>query len=81
MLGVNSSAALIDNVEAQAMLILTGQYIGFLPSHYAEQWVLKNQLQTLMPKSLHYESSMALIIKSGGFRSPVLQAFIDELDA
>jgi hypothetical protein len=37
VLGVNSSAALIDNVEAQAMFILTGQYIGFLFSHYAEQ--------------------------------------------
>ena len=80
VLGVNSSAALIDNVEAQAMLILTGQYIGFLPSHYAEQWVLKKQLQTLLPNKLHYSSSMALIVKSGGFRSPVLQAFLDELD-
>jgi DNA-binding transcriptional LysR family regulator len=80
VLGVNSSGALIDNVEAQAMLILTGQYIGFLPSHYAEQWVLKKQLQTLLPNKLHYSSSMALIVKSGGFRSPVLQAFLDELD-
>ncbi|MFT6372044.1 MAG: DNA-binding transcriptional LysR family regulator [Gammaproteobacteria bacterium] len=79
VLGVNSSAALIDNVEAQAMLILTGQYIGFLPSHYAEQWVLKNQLQTLLPDALHYTSSIELIVKSGGFRSPVLQAFLDEL--
>jgi len=79
VLGVNSSAALIDNVEAQAMLILTGQYIGFLPSHYAEQWVLKNQLQTLMPDTLHYTSSIELIVKSGGFRPPVLQAFLDEL--
>jgi DNA-binding transcriptional LysR family regulator len=80
VLGVNSSAALIDNVEAQAMLILTGQYIGFLPSHYAEQWVLKNQLQTLLPEALRYESSIELIVKSGGFRSPVLQAFLNELD-
>jgi DNA-binding transcriptional LysR family regulator len=80
VLGVNSSGALIDNVEAQAMLILTGQYIGFLPSHYAEQWVLKKQLQTLLPNKLHYSSSMALIVKSGGFRSPVLKAFLDELD-
>jgi DNA-binding transcriptional LysR family regulator len=79
VLRVNSSAALIDNVEAQAMLILTGQYIGFLPSHYAEQWVLKNQLQTLLPDKLHYTSSMELIVKSGGFRSPVLQALLDEL--
>jgi DNA-binding transcriptional LysR family regulator len=79
VLGVNASAALIDNVEAQAMLILTGQYIGFLPSHYAEQWVLKNQLQTLLPNALHYSSSIELVVKSGGFRSSVLKAFLDEL--
>ncbi len=79
VLGVSSSAALIDNVEAQAMLILTGQYIGFLPSHYAKQWVVKNELITLMPEKFHYSSSMELIVKSGGFRSQVLQAFLDEL--
>jgi len=81
VLGVNSSAALIDNVEAQAMLILTGQYIGFLPSHYAEQWVLKKQLRVLLPDEMHYASSIELIVKSGGFRSPVLQAFLDDLDS
>tara|TARA_B110000503_G_scaffold108601_1_gene162410 strand:+ start:16920 stop:17795 length:876 start_codon:yes stop_codon:yes gene_type:complete len=79
VLGVSSSAALIDNVEAQAMLILTGQYIGFLPSHYAEQWVVKNKLQNLMPEKFHYSTNMELIVKSGGFRSEVLQAFLDEL--
>lgn len=79
VLGVNASAALIDNVEAQAMLILTGQYIGFLPSHYAKQWVIKNQLKTLLPDALHYTSSIELVVKSGRFRSSVLQAFLDEL--
>jgi DNA-binding transcriptional LysR family regulator len=79
VLGVSSAAALIDNVEAQAMLILTGQYIGFLPSHYAEQWVVKDKLQNLMPEKFHYSTNMELIVKSGGFRSEVLQAFLDEL--
>lgn len=78
VLRVNSSGPLIDNLEAQAMLILTGQYIGFLPSHYAEQWVLKKQLQTLRQNKLHYSLIMALIVKFGGFRSPVLQAILDD---
>ncbi|MFT5658757.1 MAG: DNA-binding transcriptional LysR family regulator [Gammaproteobacteria bacterium] len=79
VLGVNASAALIDNVEAQAMLILTGAYIGFLPTHYAEQWVAKNELRALLPGELCYSTTMELIVKSGGFRSPVLQAFLDEM--
>jgi hypothetical protein len=34
----------------------------------------------LLPEALRYESSIELIVKSGGFRSPVLQAFLNELD-
>ena len=79
LLDVSVPAALIDNVEAQALLILTGEYIGFLPSHYAEQWVGKGQLRALLPEQLFYSSDMELIVKSGAFRSPVLTAFLDEL--
>jgi len=80
ILGVQASSAVIDNVEAQAMLILTGEYIGFLPSHYAQQWVVKNELRALIPEQLFYSTTMELIIKSGGFRSSVLQAFLDEFN-
>ncbi len=34
VLGVSSSGALIDNVDAQAMHILADLYFSFLPSHY-----------------------------------------------
>jgi DNA-binding transcriptional LysR family regulator len=79
LLKVNVPAALIDNVEAQALLIHTGEYIGFLPSHYAEKWVTKGELRALLPEQLFYSSSMELIVKSGGYYSPVLTAFLDEL--
>jgi hypothetical protein len=55
---VSVPAALIDNVEAQALLIHTGEYIGFLPSHYAEKWVAKGELRALRPEQLFYSSSM-----------------------
>ena len=61
------------------MLILTGEYIGFLPTHHAAQWVTKKELRPLLAGQLNYATKMALIIKSGGFRSPVLQAFLEEL--
>lgn len=79
LLGVSLASALIDNVEAQTLLILTGEYIGFLPSHYAQQWVGKGQLRALLPEQLFYSSDMELIVKSGAFRSPVLTAFLEEL--
>src|SRR6185369_10833434 len=33
-----SAAATVDAMEAQAILILSGGYIGFLPTHYAASW-------------------------------------------
>ena len=79
LLDVKVPAAVIDNVEAQALLILTGKYIGFLPSHYADQWIAKGQLRALLPEQLAYTSNMELMVKSAGYRSPVLTAFLEEL--
>ena len=35
LMHINQPAASVDNVEGRAMLILSGNYIGFLPPHYA----------------------------------------------
>ena len=35
-LGVEREAAAVDNMEAQAILILSGAYLGYLPEHYAK---------------------------------------------
>lgn len=41
------AAGSVDNVEARAMMIVSGQYIGFLPLHYAQPWVDKAELRRL----------------------------------
>lgn len=42
-------------VEGIATLILSGQFIGFLPSHYAAIFTEKNQMKALMPETFHYQ--------------------------
>ncbi|MEG1038982.1 MAG: LysR family transcriptional regulator [Pseudomonas sp.] len=44
------AAGSVDNVEARAMMIVSGQYIGFLPLHYAQPWVDKAELRRLCPE-------------------------------
>nr|WP_283777629.1 LysR substrate-binding domain-containing protein [Sansalvadorimonas sp. 2012CJ34-2] len=73
----DAASAVVDNMEAEALLVMTGRYIGFLPTHYAERWVRRGELKPLMPEQLCYESPFYLITKSGAYQSQVMQAFLD----
>lgn len=37
------------HVEAIAILVLSGAHIGFIPEHYAENWVQKGELRAIKP--------------------------------
>ncbi len=71
-----STGAVVDNVEAQALLVLTGGYIGFLPRHYATHWETNGDLRAL---GMSYESAFGLITRRGGHPSEVLAAFRADL--
>lgn len=43
------STATVQNMEAVAALILSGKFIGFLPEHYAGQWVGVQRMQIISP--------------------------------
>ena len=75
-LGSGAASAVVDNVEAQALLILTGRYIGFLPVHYAAHWETTSDLR---PLGMCYESGFALITRGGDQHSEVLAAFRADL--
>jgi DNA-binding transcriptional LysR family regulator len=78
-LGVEKAAATVDNVEAQAMLILSGAYAGFLPEHYARQWVDSGDLKHLEPGRLRLLSTFEIITRRGVTPPLILRAFLDEL--
>ena len=40
-----NAAAYAENMEATAMLILSGGFIGFLPEHYAARWVASGEMK------------------------------------
>ena len=43
------TAAIVHSMEAAAMLILSGKYIGYLPDHYAKTWEDLNEMVRIMP--------------------------------
>lgn len=73
-----NSCATAQNLEGIAILLLTGDYLGYLPDHYAQGWVSRDLLRSVMPekfsydtefkvitrKSKHHTRAMALLLKS-----------------
>ncbi len=81
LLDVPNAAAMVENVEAQAYLILSGGYVGFLPAHYAEKWVNDGELQQLLPDDAVYSSHFELVMKSGIVPGNPVEAFVSDLQS
>lgn len=72
-------AAVVYNIEANAMFVLSGHYIGFLPTHYAAPWVEKGDMRALRPKDFHYASRFELLLSSSRPYHAAVRAFVDDL--
>jgi DNA-binding transcriptional LysR family regulator len=69
------------HMEAIATLILSGRYIGYLPTHYAAPWVERGLMRSLLPAQLAYHSRFEVITRKGAERTPALDAFLEDLCA
>ena len=75
----DSQSASASQVEAVAILILTGRFIGFLPEHYARNLVRDGQLRALRPDLIHLRTPFNLILRHNAPRSPLVKAFAKAL--
>jgi DNA-binding transcriptional LysR family regulator len=48
------SAALTSHMEGLAILILSGRYVGYLPSYFAASFVARGEMRNLLPDSTSY---------------------------
>ncbi|MGH8858995.1 MAG: LysR family transcriptional regulator, partial [Polaromonas sp.] len=63
--------------ESIATLILSGNYLGFLPDHYAEGFVHKGQMRALKPELFRYACSFFCIVRRSPQPSRVTRTFQD----
>jgi DNA-binding transcriptional LysR family regulator len=73
--------ALADNMEAVAVLLLSGRHLGFLPEHFAAPLVEQGLLAPLHPTVLCYDVTLHMVLRRQSSRGEVLQAFLDDLVA
>ncbi len=72
--------ATTDNIEGQAVAILSGKYVGILPQHFAKRWVDCGELQAILPDQLDYSAKIMLAMRQQRSHSLVVTAFIEDLN-
>jgi DNA-binding transcriptional LysR family regulator len=55
-----------DNMEAMAVLILSGHHLGFLPEHFARPMVEQGMLRALNPAQLCYHPTFHMVTRQNG---------------
>ena len=73
----NSATAYHD--EGIAHLILSGEFIGYLPEHYASYWVDKGLFKSICPEKYSYQIPVMLISSKNNIVSPLANALIEEI--
>ncbi|SAK93391.1 LysR family transcriptional regulator [Caballeronia hypogeia] len=68
-----------SGLEAVAMLLLSGHYVGLLPQFYAASFVKRHAL-AMMPNGPQYENTISAIIESSRPRTRALDLFLSLLD-
>jgi DNA-binding transcriptional LysR family regulator len=75
----DSFSASASQVEAVALLIKTGRFVGFLPQHYAASMVAQGQFRAVRPDLIHIVTPFNLILRHNTVRSPLVKAFAQAL--
>jgi len=71
--------ATASDQESVAMLVLSGQFVGFLPEHYAEAFVRSGRMRAVSPAVLNYTCRFSAILRKSPKPLRLTQAFFDAL--
>ncbi|WP_299202728.1 LysR family transcriptional regulator [uncultured Amphritea sp.] len=74
-----SKSAQASDREGIAFLILTGCYIGYLPTHFAQRWVEKGLLKPLLIERFKFVTPYAAIARKDLAPNLILSCFMDRL--
>ena len=77
--GRSTANASVSSMEGQEILILSGQYIGFLPDHAADRWVRSGDMRAVKPNQWSIRSPFSLGFRPGGALKDIKQAFVQGL--
>jgi len=71
----------VQHIESAALLILTGQFIGFLPDHYAETWVAQDRMRPIRKSRIVIRSPISLMTRRDAAANLRVATFIRDMRA
>lgn len=74
-----AAGAAAHQVEGVAFMILSGNYLGYLPVHYAARWVKEGRMRSLLPRRHRLNTKIEIVTKRGVTPSGASQAFLEML--
>lgn len=77
--GSMTVAATVSDMEAMAHLVLSGQFIGFIPVHYAAVWTHTDRMRPILPGRFTHRSTFEIATNSEHKFDRVTLAFLQQL--
>ncbi|WP_338081591.1 substrate-binding domain-containing protein [Dyella mobilis] len=71
--------AVTDDMEATAVLVLSGRHLGYLPDHVAAPYLAAGLIAALNPGLLRYDADFYVATRSQACIDEVTQAFLEDL--
>ena len=71
--------ATVANMEAEAFLILSGAYLGYLPDHFAAPFIEAGRMRMIRPKLFSYKAKFQIATLEDWKSRPIVKTFIDIL--
>lgn len=66
----------VRTIEALAILILSGEYIGYLPRHAARRWIQESVLWELNEEVFAFDAEFSILTRKVNVEDPTQRAFI-----
>ncbi len=70
------STATSTDREGVALLILTGSYIGYLPTHFAQRWIQAGKMRAVRPDKYNFVTNYQTVTRKSGRHNMVLETFM-----
>ena len=68
-----------DNIEAAALMIMSGGYLGYLPEHYAAHLESKGVLRAINRPLFNFDVEFHLVSRKSPTERDVVRAFREDL--
>lgn len=78
---ISAPKATVSDMESEARLILSGRYLGYLPEHYARQYVESGRIRSIRPDLFGYRAPFQAAHDPGESTNGVVRLFLKILTA